>query len=164
MLFLLGMRWGLWQMQDARCTLYIPHQFGAGGLVQPCLQGCQTPDLMCGMWDHLEKAGLPYFTRARSPGLRVDISNPHLAPGDPGIQTASHTGLVTLATHLSLERWPVQIALHQQAFGAVCIPKELALVFLVWGQYSRQEDLFKMPTLAKDPVMCSLNHSLDSCL
>lgn len=24
MLFLLGMRWGLWQMQDARCTLYIP--------------------------------------------------------------------------------------------------------------------------------------------
>lgn len=45
----------------------------------------------------------------------------------------------------------------------VCIPKELALVFLVWGQYSRQEDLFKMPTLGKDPVMCSLNHSLDSC-
>lgn len=103
-------------MPDARYTSL--RQFGAGGLVQPCLQGCQTPDLMCGMWDHLEKAGLPYFTRARSPGLRVDISNPHLAPGEPGIQTASHTGLVTLATHLSLERWPVQIALHQQASGA----------------------------------------------
>lgn len=98
------------------------------------LQGCQTPDLMCAVWDYLEKAGLPYFTRARSPGLTVNIQNPLLAPEEPGIQTASRTVLVTLATHLSLERWPVQIGLQEQASGPESVPhKELALACLIWG-------------------------------
>lgn len=103
--------------------LYIPVRLGQVAWSSLVLQGCQTPDLMCGMWDHLEKAGLPYLTRARSLGLAVDISNPLLAPGEPGIQTASHTGSVTLATHLSLERWPAQIVLQQQASGTESEPQ-----------------------------------------
>lgn len=60
-----------------------------------------------------------------------------LGSGDPGIQTASHTVLVTLATHLSLERWPVQTGLQKQASGAEAPSlhtpgKELVLAFLIW--------------------------------
>lgn len=63
------------------------------------------------------KGGSPYLTRAKSPGPTVNTRNPLLAPGDPGIQTASLAVLVTLATHLSLERWPVQTRLQKQASG-----------------------------------------------
>lgn len=61
-----------------------------------------------------------------------------LGSGDPGIQTASHTVLVTLATHLSLERWPVQTGLQKQASGvSLHTPrKELVLAFLIWVSQS----------------------------
>lgn len=87
----------------------------------------------------------------------MNTRNPLLAPGDPGIQTASHAVLVTLATHLSLERWPVQTGLQKQASGADTRSphtphKELALAFLIWGS---QPPKFLGPSLLTGGVIQS---------